>query len=73
MGDDFVGAVFAACDMPAEGRRAAAFDRRNYLQLAEADVAGVGLAPRRGRGRYPRQTSAGSDDPAGSCVPDDVW
>ena len=33
--------------MPAEGRRAAAFDRRHDLQLAEAEVAGVGLAPRR--------------------------
>jgi hypothetical protein len=47
IGDDFVGAVFAARDMPAEGRRAAALDRRHYLQLAEAHVAGVGLAPRR--------------------------
>src|SRR4029077_12788355 len=45
--DDFVGAVFAARDMPAEGRRAAALDRRHCLQLAEAHVAGVGLAPRR--------------------------
>ena len=45
--DDFVGAVFAARDMPAEGRRAAALDRRHYLQLAEAHVAGIGLAPRR--------------------------
>src|SRR4029077_6355748 len=47
IGDDFVGAFFAARDMPAEGRRAAALDRRHYLQLAEAHVAGVGLAPRR--------------------------
>src|SRR6202011_524627 len=47
IGDDFVGAVFTARDMPAEGRRAAALDRRHYLQLAEAHVAGVGLAPRR--------------------------
>ena len=47
IGDDFVGAVFAARDMPAKGRCAAALDRRHYLQLAEAHVAGVGLAPRR--------------------------
>src|SRR5208283_4555591 len=47
IGDDFVGAVFAARDMPAEGRRAAALDRRHHLQLAEAHMAGVGLAPRR--------------------------
>jgi hypothetical protein len=45
IGDDFVGAVFAARDMPAEGRRATALDRRHYLQLAEAQVAGIGLAP----------------------------
>ena len=42
-----MGAVFAARDMPAEGRRAAALDRCHYLQLAEAPVAGVGFAPRR--------------------------
>ena len=40
-----VGAVLAALDMPAEGRRAAALDRRHHLQLAEADMAGIGLAP----------------------------
>jgi hypothetical protein len=33
--------------MPAERRRAAALDRRHYLQLVEADVTGVGSAPRR--------------------------
>src|ERR1700738_5390387 len=33
--------------MPAERRRAAALDRRAYLQLVEADVTGVGSAPRR--------------------------
>jgi hypothetical protein len=32
--------------MPAERRRAAALDRAHHLQLAEADVAGVGFAPR---------------------------
>ena len=47
VGDDFVGAVLAARDMPAESRRAAAFDRRHHLQLPEAHMAGVGLAPRR--------------------------
>src|ERR1019366_2580910 len=46
IGDDFASAVFAARDMPAEGRRATALDRRHHLQLAEAHVAGVGLAPR---------------------------
>ena len=45
VGDDFVGAVLAARDMPAEGRRAAALDRRHHLQLLKAHVAGVGLAP----------------------------
>jgi hypothetical protein len=33
--------------MPAERRRAAVLDRRHHLELAEADMAGVGLAPRR--------------------------
>src|ERR1700730_6775242 len=32
--------------MPAERRRAAALDRRHYLQLVEADVTGGGSAPR---------------------------
>ena len=47
IGDDFVGAVLAARDMPAEGRRAAALDRRHHLQLGKAHMAGVGFAPRR--------------------------
>jgi hypothetical protein len=42
-----VRAVLAARDMPAESRRAAALDRRHYLQLVEADMAGVGVTPRR--------------------------
>jgi hypothetical protein len=33
--------------MPAERRRAATLDRRHHLQLAEADMAGVSLTPRR--------------------------
>jgi hypothetical protein len=55
IGDDFVGAVFAARDMPAEGCRAAALDRRHYLQLAEAHVAGV-----RHAGPWSRKISATS-------------
>ena len=42
-----VRAVLAALDMAAERRRAAALDRRHHLELAEADVAGVGAAPGR--------------------------
>ena len=38
-------AVLAARDMAAERRRAAALDRRHHLQLAEADMAGIGLTP----------------------------
>src|ERR1700730_7908922 len=45
--DERVRAVLAARDMPAESRRAAALDRRHYLQLVEADMAGVGVTPRR--------------------------
>ena len=40
-----VRALLAARDMPAECRRAAALDRRHHLQLAEADMAGMGPAP----------------------------
>src|SRR5215813_14035915 len=39
--------VLAARDMPAERCRAAVLDRRHHFELAEADMAGVGLAPRR--------------------------
>ena len=39
--------VLAARDMAAERCRAAVLDRRHHLELAEADMAGVGLAPRR--------------------------
>ena len=39
--------VLAARNMPAERRRAAALDRRHDLHLVEADVAGIGFAPRR--------------------------
>src|SRR5262244_3486374 len=49
VGDLRIGAlvVLAARDMAAERCRAAVLDRRHHLELAEADMAGVGLAPRR--------------------------
>jgi len=37
--------VLAARDMPAERRRAAALDRTHHLQLVEAHMPAVGLAP----------------------------
>jgi hypothetical protein len=37
--------VLAACDMAAERCRATVLDRRHHLELAEADMAGIGLAP----------------------------
>src|SRR5271166_873927 len=37
--------VLAARDMPPERCRAAALDRRHHLELAEADMAGIGLTP----------------------------
>ena len=46
----FVRAVLAALDVSAERGRAAGLDRRHHLQLAQAHVAGVGLAPRRPMG-----------------------
>src|ERR1700739_999732 len=39
--------VLAACDMPAERRRATALDRTHHLQLLEAHMGAVGLSPRR--------------------------
>jgi hypothetical protein len=47
VGDAFVRAVLAALDVSAERGGPAGLDRRHDLQLAEAHVAGVGLAPRR--------------------------
>ena len=37
--------VFAACDVAAERRRAAALDCTRHLQLVEAHMAAVGLTP----------------------------
>ena len=45
VGDDGVGAVLAARDVPAESRRAAALDGAHHLHLGEAHVAGVGVTP----------------------------
>src|SRR5712675_3126699 len=39
--------VLAACDMPAERRRATALDRTHHLQLIEAHMPAVGLTPSR--------------------------
>jgi len=45
--DAQVGAGLAAFDMTAQRRRSAALDRRHDLQLAEADMAGMGGTPSR--------------------------
>jgi len=45
IGNGGIGAVLAARDMAAEGRRAAALNRRHHLQLVEADMASMGLTP----------------------------
>ena len=50
VGDARVRAVLAALDMTAERGGATGFDRRHHLQLGEADMAGVGLAPVRAMG-----------------------
>ena len=47
VGDPLERAVLAALDVSAERGRATGLDRRHDLQLGEADVTGVGLAPRR--------------------------
>jgi len=45
VGNDRVGAVFAARHMATERRRAAALDRTHHLHLVEADVSGIGTTP----------------------------
>jgi hypothetical protein len=45
--DAQLGAGFAAFDMTAQHRRSAALDRRHDLELAEAQVAGMGRTPSR--------------------------
>jgi hypothetical protein len=45
VGDRRVLAVLAACDVAAERHRSAALDRAHHLELAEADVTGVGGTP----------------------------
>ncbi len=45
VGDVRVLALLAARNVAAEGRRAAALDRRHHLQLAEAHMAGIGPVP----------------------------
>ena len=50
VGDPFVRAVLAALDVSAQRGGATGFDRRHDLQLAEAHVTGVGLAPGRPMG-----------------------
>jgi hypothetical protein len=45
-----MGAVLTALDMAAERRGPAGLDRRHHLQLGEARMTGVGLAPRRPMG-----------------------
>ena len=50
VGDVLVGAVGAAYDVATERRGAAALDRRHDLELAEADMTGVGATPRRAVG-----------------------
>jgi hypothetical protein len=46
VGDGGVGAVRAACDMSAEGRRAAALDGTHDFELEQAHVTAVGMTPR---------------------------
>ena len=45
-----MGAHLAACDMTAEGCGAAVLDGRHHLEMAEADMAGVGSTPCRAVG-----------------------
>jgi hypothetical protein len=51
VGNNSVGAGLAARDMAAERYHAAALDSRHHLHLVEADMAGIGAAPRRPTGQ----------------------
>ena len=46
VGDRGVGAVLAARDVSAEGRRAAALDGAHHFELEQAHVTAVGMTPR---------------------------
>src|SRR6201981_385933 len=46
VGDRRVGAVLAARDVSAEGRRAAALGRASFFELEQAHVTAVGMTPR---------------------------
>ena len=59
--------VLAACDMAAERRRATALDRAYYLHLAEADMAGIGLPPRRPVVAEDIRASSSGRDMAAGC------
>ena len=48
--DARMGAVFATLDVAAERGGASGLDRRHDFQLTEADMIGVGYAPRRAMG-----------------------
>src|SRR5713101_7242870 len=79
VGDDGVSArlVLTAPDMAAERRRAAALNRRHDLHLAEADMAGIGFAPRCPWSRKIAATSSNRRDmaamrSAGLCCPS-LW
>src|SRR5208283_1416572 len=62
--------VLAACDVPAERRRAAALDCAHHLQLVEARMAAVGLAPRGTvLAEDVRELQDGSNHPTGAIAP----
>jgi len=45
VGDPAMAAILTALDVAAEGSRAAVLDGRHHLELAKADMPGIGLAP----------------------------
>src|SRR5499427_3900028 len=45
VGDTGVAAILAALDMPAQSSRAALLDRRHNLELTQARMSGISLAP----------------------------
>ena len=66
VGNDGIGAVLATRDMTSERHRTTALDGRHHLDLVEADVSGIGFAPRRPWSRKISATSnAGRDTAAG--------
>ncbi len=72
VGDALVRAILAALEVAAERGGAAGLDRRHHFQLGEADVTGVGPAPRRAMARKTSATPGLVLDKPGHDAAEDI-